>query len=203
MRPEQLELLRGSRRVRHELRRLRRVRCRGEAADPSKRVEIGPGRNSTTVRHPSRDRRGRGARGRPAPSSVTRCTGQVADQFALESRVGGELDGHSRGAGPPAGSAAAGLPTSTGAGMGRPGARSGAAPGSPLDHPSATAADEHHRRLVRHPAIGHHDDHGDGLVGRNQIVEDAVRDAELGPVSLVAANPVQQVQDRDISGRAE
>src|SRR4029079_19148738 len=50
------------------------------------------------------------------------------------------------------------------------------------------------------PAIGHGDNHGHCLLVSDQVVEDDIRHAALGPLVVIAANAVQQVKDGIIVG---
>jgi hypothetical protein len=126
---------------------------------------------------------------------------QVANQLPFERRIRGELDGHSCAAA----AAPAVIPGRRGASLraalrSRAGGcalvrrtlvgRTGCCAGPPAP------ATERRRRFVRRAAVAHHDDHWDGLVVGNEIVESREGGAELRPVVLVAADAVQQVEHR-------
>ncbi len=49
---------------------------------------------------------------------------------------------------------------------------------------------------ARRAPVGHHDQHGDGLLLGAEVVQDDVRHAAPGPLVVVAADAVQQVEDR-------
>jgi hypothetical protein len=106
---------------------------------------------------------------------------QVTDQLALERRVGLELHGHR--------SAAAAARASR-----------------PRTAAARTAAGEQRRRLVRRAPVRHHDDHRYGFPVGNQVVEDRTGGSWAGPMRLVAADAVQQIEHgvplvRRIAGR--
>ena len=116
----------------------------------------------------------------------------VADQFALEGRIGLELDSHGATSRSPSGATTTSASRLSASGGCWSACRSSAAAGS---SPSRTAtAEDIALRLVRGATVGHDHDHRHHLAVGNQVVEDAVGGAELRPVSFVAADPMQQIE---------